>query len=322
MLIAGGEVMLGYIKPAYGELRVREHEFYRAAYCGLCRSMGKCTGCASRMTLSYDFVFLALVRMALSGDTSKILSGRCMAHPMKKKPYLVKNPSLDFSACAAAVLMDGKVSDDIADEKGLRRTAAKMLRPFTKHSLKRSGLAELADTVNGELEALSALERERSSDIDAAADCFGRLLGSTMSFGLEGMNERIAYEIGRYTGRFIYVIDAADDMAKDVKKCRYNPLIEAYGKDVLEVRTVGDHRGRSLVRQVPRADVAENIITAARLDLIGLERAENLIDYDDTQIMGMIRGIIGNIIGIGMPGEMMKVLGQVPAADKNRTAEE
>jgi len=313
--------MLGYIKPAYGELRVREHEFYRAAYCGLCRSMGKCTGCASRMTLSYDFVFLALVRMALSGDVSDIRSGRCMAHPLKKRAYLKGNPSLDYSACAAAVLMDGKIRDDIADERGIRRTAARMLRPFTKHSLKRSGLSELSHTVNGELEGLSALEREHSSDIDAAADCFGRLLGAVTAFGLEGMEERISYEIGRYTGRFIYVIDAADDMAKDAKKGRYNPLLEAYGEDALEVRTVGDHKGRSCVRRVPSAEIAESLMTAARLDLIGLERAENLIDYGDSQVMGMIRGIIGNIIGIGMPGEMMRVLGQVPPANKDTTVE-
>ena len=54
--------MFGYIKPLTPELRIREHECYRAYYCGLCRAMGKCTGQCSRMTLSYDFVFLAAVR--------------------------------------------------------------------------------------------------------------------------------------------------------------------------------------------------------------------------------------------------------------------
>ena len=58
--------MFGYIRPHTPELRVREYEYYKAVYCGLCRSMGKCTGQCSRMTLSYDFAFLSLVRMALS----------------------------------------------------------------------------------------------------------------------------------------------------------------------------------------------------------------------------------------------------------------
>ena len=54
--------MLGYIRTSQGELRVREYEVYRALYCGLCKHMGKCTGQCSRMTLSYDFVFLAALR--------------------------------------------------------------------------------------------------------------------------------------------------------------------------------------------------------------------------------------------------------------------
>ena len=51
------------------ELRVREDVFYRALYCGLCHRMGKCTGQCSRMTLNYDFVFLAAVRLACGCET-------------------------------------------------------------------------------------------------------------------------------------------------------------------------------------------------------------------------------------------------------------
>ena len=54
--------MFGYIKPQIPELKVKEHELYKATYCGLCRAMGKRTGCMSKMTLSYDFVFLVLLR--------------------------------------------------------------------------------------------------------------------------------------------------------------------------------------------------------------------------------------------------------------------
>lgn len=311
--------MLGYIKPAYGELRVREHEFYRAAYCGLCKAMGKCTGCMSRMTLSYDFVFLALVRMALTGEEPKISTGRCMAHPLKRRPFTEDVQSLRYSACAAAVLMNGKIADDISDETGIRRSAAKLIAPFARSAAERADLTELSLEVDAELRNLAKLEAENSSDVDAAADTFARLLGEVTSHGLEGASARIAYEIGRYTGRFVYIIDAADDMAKDALKGRYNPFIAAYGEDVLEEREVGDHRGKKTVRRVPRREIAESILTAARLDLIGLERAETLIEYGDSQTMGMIRGIIGNIIGIGMPGEMMKVLGLVdPAKNDNR----
>ena len=55
--------MFGYIKTYPPELKVREQEYYRAVYCGLCRTMGKCTGQCSRMALSYDFAFLVMLRL-------------------------------------------------------------------------------------------------------------------------------------------------------------------------------------------------------------------------------------------------------------------
>lgn len=310
-----GESVFGYIKPAVGELRVREHELYRAVYCGLCRSMGKCTGCLSRMSLSYDFVFLTLVRCALSDDTVQLLRGRCAAHPLKPRPYLADCDSLCYSAGASALLTYGKIRDDVSDERGFRRMSARLLGPAASAASRRANMPELEKAVEGELKRLRELELSQSGDIDSAADCFGRLLGEVASHGLDGAKKRIAYEVGRYTGRFIYIIDAADDMGEDMRRGRYNPFLAAYGNGILEEREVGDFSGNSVRRTVPKKDVAESILTAARLDLAGLERAECLIPYGDLQTDGMVRGVIGNIIGMGMPGEMMRVLGLVPVKE-------
>ena len=78
-----GSLMYGYVRTHAPELKVREQEYYRAVYCGLCRTMGKCTGQCSRMTLSYDFTYFALVRMALTGSFPAIKARRCLAHPFR-----------------------------------------------------------------------------------------------------------------------------------------------------------------------------------------------------------------------------------------------
>ena len=78
--------MLGYVRTDAQELRVREHQYYRALYCGLCHRMGKCTGQCSRMTLNYDFVFLAAVRLALTGEKPSVKKQRCVAHPFRSRP--------------------------------------------------------------------------------------------------------------------------------------------------------------------------------------------------------------------------------------------
>ena len=96
--------MFGYVKTVRGELRVREYEYYRASYCGLCRSMGKCTGQCSRMLLSYDFAYLANVRMALSGQKPAFAKRRCMVHPLRRRVMMERNEQLDFCAAASAIL--------------------------------------------------------------------------------------------------------------------------------------------------------------------------------------------------------------------------
>ena len=76
--------MFGYVRPRHTELLVREYDFYRAVYCGVCRSMKKKTGRASSFALSYDVVFLALVRMLYTDRALSCRKCRCMAHPCKK----------------------------------------------------------------------------------------------------------------------------------------------------------------------------------------------------------------------------------------------
>ena len=90
--------MFGYIKPVPAELKVREYELYRSVYCGLCGALGRNTTCVSRLTLSYDFVFLAIVRMALIGETGSLERRRCLAHPTKKRAVLTDAKQLDYCA--------------------------------------------------------------------------------------------------------------------------------------------------------------------------------------------------------------------------------
>ena len=97
--------MFGYVKPDIKELLVKEHEFYKSTYCGICRSMKKHTGGLSPITITYDSVFLALVRMAYIPDPELSSSmRRCIAHPAKKKCMLNDNSAIEYTARAFAIL--------------------------------------------------------------------------------------------------------------------------------------------------------------------------------------------------------------------------
>ncbi|MBQ9131091.1 MAG: hypothetical protein IJX62_01290, partial [Clostridia bacterium] len=153
----GGEIMLGYVRTVTPELRVREQEFYRALYCGLCKHMGKCTGQCSRMTLSYDFVFLAAVRMSLTGESATLKRSPCLLHPFRRRPMAVNSPTLSYCADASALLVYHKLLDDVADERGWRRLRAQMTRPFLWGAYRKAKgrHPELNDAISRQLAALT-----------------------------------------------------------------------------------------------------------------------------------------------------------------------
>ena len=138
--------MFGYVRVHKPELKVKEYELYRSTYCGLCRSMGKCTGQCSRMTLSYDFAFLAIMRVTLLRQEVSFGKKRCLAHPLQKKHYMENNPSLEYCSGAAALLNYHKIADDLADERGIKKLRAILVLPFVAHARKKalkSGLSAL-----------------------------------------------------------------------------------------------------------------------------------------------------------------------------------
>ncbi len=283
--------MFGYVRTMDAELKVKEHELYKATYCGLCRAMGKCTGQCSRMTLNYDFVFLALTRYAISPCDLSFKARRCLAHPFTKKSSMEQNEILKYCAEASAILNYQKVLDDIGDERGAKRLRALMLRPFVAHSRKKAikkspALCELDATISKKLKALSEIEKSDAVGVDAPAACFGDILGEIMSFGYDGANKRIAFEFGKHIGAWIYLADALDDMREDAKKGRYNPLLKLYGG------------------QIPNEDELALIYDATKNKLFAASDAFDLIDVDDEGI----KNILSNVLYIGIPKKTADII--------------
>ena len=283
--------MFGYIKPHVPELKVKDHEFYRAVYCGLCRAMGKTTGQLSRFTLNYDFVFLCAVLLIANGEPFEIKRGRCIAHPIKARAYVENNETLSRAASLSALLVYHKVRDDASDEKGFKKIAAHLALPFLAHAKKRANNpALLEEKVKEKLDALSALEKENPPSPEPVAALFGELLGEIARAGLivdSDALSRILYAIGYHTGRWIYAIDALDDIESDQKRLSYNPYLLSFGG-------------------VPQKDELGIIEHSLILELEGLERAIALLDMGERE---PLRDIIENILYLGLPEISKKTVG-------------
>jgi len=291
--------MFGYIRTDVPELRVRENEYYRAVYCGLCRAQGKCTGQCSRMTLSYDIAFLALLRIAIDGRSPQIKRGRCIAHPFRKRSYVEYCAPLEYCAYAAAILTYGKTVDDINDEHGAKRLRARLTKPLANKMRRRAlknNYSELDKKVFDGLHRLSEIENQKLASVDVPADAFGDILAEIMSFGLDGTNRTIMYNIGRHVGRWIYIVDAADDLADDLKKQRYNAFSSLYGGEIPQ-------------------DQIKGVSDSLRLELLAAEPMFDLIDYTG---LPNIEGVINNIIYSGMPKAADTALGLLCDGHKNK----
>ena len=222
-------VLFGYVKCYTPELRLREYEYYRGVYCGLCKSMGRCTGCVSRLTLSYDLVFLALARMALTGENPKIEAGRCLLHPFKRRPVCVSCCSIDYAVYAAAVLEYYTLDDDLHDTHGAGKTKLIVLKPVISH-VKRLAeksygkMEDLDSAVSAKLIRIRELERKDNVTADELADLSGEILADVFECGLSGSAARISREIGYHVGRWVYLIDAVDDYNRDIRRGEFSPF--------------------------------------------------------------------------------------------------
>lgn len=221
--------MFGYVRPLVPELKVRELEDYKAVYCGLCRTMGKRYGLIARFALNYDFTFLAMV-LAYQADPCSFSLCRCPAHPLKKRKTCLQMPALDVAADESLILSYQKLRDDVADNGFFRglgaRVAAWLLKPAYRKAAKAQ--PEFDRVVTACLKDLQKLEEERAQSLDRPADAFARVLQAAAPDTGDKARNRAMSQMLYHVGRWIYLVDAWDDLDEDRKKREYNPVDARY----------------------------------------------------------------------------------------------
>ena len=257
--------------------------------------MGKTCGRAFCGTLSYDFAFLGVMRMALTDSAPEFEKKRCIAQPFRKHTSVKINESLRYCSAAAAILGYGKCRDDVSDEKGGGRLKAKLALPYfasaRKKALKKMpDLYELDARISDCLSQMSAIESENKDEVsaDALGELFGRIMGDILSFGLEGGNRLAAKRFGEAIGRWLYIMDAVDDYTEDEKKGRFNPFV-IFWKDS---GGFTDER-RRLVEDAMRAYLVE---------------AEKALDLMEMGGCREFSEIARNVLYLGMTGEASRAL--------------
>ena len=259
--------MFGYIRPLECELKVREQAEYRGIYCGLCKRIGRRYGQLERLTLSYDCAFLALTLFAVSGR-AKFSPGNCGPRIYRGRRAMADaSPVLDYAADVNVLLAWYKAADDAADEKNMK---ARVARAALKRAYRKAARANpaLDFEIRESMAHLRAVEEDKTPSTDEPSNAFGKLLTAViLQAPMLPASERKAAEWMYYNlGKWVYLMDAWDDCARDQKSGNYNPfLLSGMAKEqaafLLTITLNEAKKAYDLLTQIAPGGVLENIMT-------------------------------------------------------------
>lgn len=214
--------MFGYVMASPRELTAEQRARYQSCYCGICRAIGKRASQASRVALSYDMVFLALLLSSLYEPEEGASGGRCPVHPLTRQPGL-SNGFVDYAADMNVALAYFSADDHWRDN---HRPDALALRSLLGRQYPRlmEAYPRQCRAIEICIRDLSALEKENCGNPDLPANCFGRLMAELFDYRQDLWSPYLR-EMATALGRFIYFVDAAVDYEKDRKKGSYNPFL-------------------------------------------------------------------------------------------------
>lgn len=233
-----GELPLfGYIKAHKAEMRMKDYEAYRAVYCTLCRELGHSFGPFARFTLNYDFTFLAVLMLAMSKECPGLERRRCVFNPLVRCAGCAgARKEITYSASVAMCMLYYKLRDDMEDRGFWRRIPSALVYPLFALARKKAAvLAPQADRIMAEMmERQRSVESGESYSVDAAAEPTAWALSQIFSQiplaenAASDPQRRVLERLGYCLGRWVYLVDAMNDMEDDLRHGEYNPYLHRF----------------------------------------------------------------------------------------------
>lgn len=227
--------MFGYIRPFRDEMRIKDYQLYKSVYCGLCKSMKKNYGILSTLTLNYDCTVLAILYMSVKKEKCSVRKERCSVNPFKNCLLCsCEGDALRFSGAVSVIMCYQKLRDTIIDSAFPKKIAAVLGRIALYYNYKKAVNAyPYIDDLTAEMMGKQLDAEKTDSGVDRSADPTAKLISKLcMSFSDDERLKRTLSVFGYHIGRWIYLMDAADDLEKDIKHHNFNPFSSRYEGDI------------------------------------------------------------------------------------------
>ena len=257
--------MFGYVVVNKPELKIKDYDVYQSFYCGLCDALKRRHGFWGRITLNYDMTMLVILLSSLYEPETREKKGRCIVHPLGKH-LMRENEFSDYAADMNVLLAYYKAADDVRDENKLSSRILVALLKSKAERIKRN-YGEKSAIIESSLKDLTDKEKEGEDNLDALSGCFGHIMEAVFVCRDDEWSSDLG-RMGFFLGKYIYLLDAYDDLEGDVKKSCFNPFaakqdkenFHIYTEEILEMMMAEAARSFEVLPLVEYADILRNII--------------------------------------------------------------
>ncbi|MBO5224270.1 MAG: hypothetical protein J6C23_07155 [Clostridia bacterium] len=219
--------MFGYVVVDKEKLTPQENALYRAFYCGVCKTVKQEYGNLTRACTGYDITFLSILSHDCLNYPVQLTNENCIANPFQKKLIVKDNPLMRKVSAIAVLLVYYKLQDDVLDGKKSRKILSTL---FSKQVQKAQTIFPEADKIiSSYYEKLREMEEQNEKVVDKVSDCFGSMLKEIFELVIPSCDANV-YSLAYNVGKYIYLIDAVDDIDDDARSGNYNPFIACYGE--------------------------------------------------------------------------------------------
>ncbi|MCR4675384.1 MAG: DUF5685 family protein [Lachnospiraceae bacterium] len=219
--------MFGYINANKSTMTNEEIDIYRSYYCGLCQQLKKEGGKRCQLLLNYDCTFLSLLLAGLYEVEGESSTFTCGLHPTKKKTAFYSEAT-EYAAAMDIILSYHNLLDDFKDTKNPGKQAlAKYIEPTYKRMANK--YPRQAHAVEELMRLTAEAEKRKETNVDILSGYTGEMLAELFDWKQDLWSNELR-NMGYYMGKFIYMMDAYDDLPSDIKKRQFNPLIDVKEK--------------------------------------------------------------------------------------------
>ncbi len=282
--------MFGYVRPQKSELLMREYEEYKAVYCTLCKELGKNYGRRTKFVLSYDITFYTMLALGIEKTQPIVKQGRCAFNPIKKCNYICEGDLAYKKGSALTVLMSYfKFMDTVEDEGFFKSLAARFFKLLLSRPKKKAerDFPEMAKAVEDYMVEQKEVETAKEFNFDACCQPTANALSKIFeNLSDDKIQKTVLAQVGYFLGRWIYLMDASDDLREDLESGNFNPFIKYYN---IKEKALTDEEFEEYEEKCNESLNFTVSMLISALNLLDLGRYESIIENIVTKGLGQVQ---------------------------------